>query len=243
MHLLIKSGILSLLAVSTISLSAIAETITETPNRPATNPFLDCEADVVSVDEGYNDEKNERHLLVRFGDDSLAHLIYGSDVLIIYSNEEWGVTESESILCPDEAKQQVETRRGLHDSETIEETVKSEAGQRYLQSEAGEYFYEHKHEWMQDQIDQWTSEWEAEGNGTEWSDVMEALDQLPDGSEPDIYDRNYHYEMGWAGLVKEYSTGVGNPGDSKLTPDEIRVLEELLGDGDSEDSAIAIPNL
>ena len=92
--------------------------------------------------------------------------------------------------------------------------MKSEAGQRYLQSKAGEYFYEHKHEWMQDQIDQWTNEWEAEGNGTEWTDV-----------------------------VKEYSNGFGNPGASELTLDEIRFLENLLGDGDSEDSAIAIPTL
>ena len=46
-----------------------------------------------------------------------------------------------------------------------------------------------------------------------------------------------------ADVIKEYSTGVGSPGDSELTPDEIRFLENLLGDGDSEDSAVAIPNL
>ena len=67
---------------------------------------------------------------------------------------------------------------------------------------------------MQDQVDEWTREYNTE----------HALECPTD-------------------VIKEYSTGVGNPGDSELTPDEIRFLENLLGDGDSEDSAIAILNL
>ena len=107
-----------------------------------------------------------------------------------------------------------DVEQGLSEPDTIKETVKSEAGQTYLQSQTGETWYESQHRWMQDQVDEWTREYNTE-----------------------------HAPECPTDVIKEYSTGVGNPGDSELTPDEIRFLENLLGDGDSEDSAIAIPNL
>jgi len=217
MNLLTKSGILSLFAVCTISLNAMAQqTITETPNRPEENPFQDCEEDIVGVDVS---GKDDDWLRIWFEDGSWVFIdeqnLY--NVQNVFEKEGvsyGGLLLTEEWLCPDEAKLQMEAKYGLLEKDTIEETVKSEPGQNYLQSHSGEHWYESQHRWMQDQVDEWTREYNTE-----------------------------HAPECPTDVIKEYSTGVGNPDDSELTPDEIRFLENLLGDGDSEDSAIAIPNL
>jgi len=217
MNLLTKSGILSLLAVSTISLSAIAETITETPNRPEENPFQDCEEDIVGIRNA-----GEKDLLVTFENGELAHFWFGEPIRYTFSHvyQQDGATytgamlSSEEYLCPEEVRQYWDVEQGLSETDTIKETVKSEDGQTYLQSQTGETWYESQHPWMQDQVDEWTREYNTE-----------------------------HAPECPTDVVKEYSNGFGNPGASELTLDEIRFLENLLGDGDSEDSAIAIPNL
>jgi hypothetical protein len=217
MNLLTKFGILSLLAVSTISLPAIAETITETPNRPEENPFQDCEEDIVRVRDPGDDD-----LFVYFENGGIAYLFFGEPVMYtfphVYQVDGGTATGAalytEEYLCPEEVRQYWEVEQGLSETDTIKETVKSEDGQNYLQSQTGESWYESQHPWMQDQVDEWTREYNTE-----------------------------HAPECPTNVVKEYSNGFGNPGASELTLDEIRFLENLLGDGDSEDSAIAIPNL
>lgn len=211
MSLLKRSGILSLLAASTISLTAMADTQTETPNRlPEDNPFLDCPEDVVNV---YGAEDMP---LILFDDGTLMR-IYEDE--LVYSNPDHGVWGGEydgRYPCPEESWQEFEEAlqrsnalKSLEDPDQREETVKSEIGQQVLETPAGQAWYDSLHTWMQQQVDQCTNEWKAE-NSTQSSGEMENTGQ---SAEPDPFDAAYQQEMNWYGLIMEYSSGDYNDGD------------------------------
>ena len=231
MSLLKRSGILSLVAASTISLTAMADTQTERPNRPPDdNPFLDCPEDVVNV---YGAEDMP---LILFDDGTLMR-IYGDEM--IYSNPDHGITNRDydgRYPCPEEIWQEFEEAvqrsnalKSLEDPDQREETVKSEIGQQVLETPAGQAWYDSLHTWMQQQVDQWTNEWKAE-NSTQSSGEMENTGQ---SAEPDPFDAAYQREMNWYGLIMEYSSGDYYDGDFN----DVGFSEEA-----DEDPAFGLPS-
>ena len=229
MSLLKRSGILSLLAASTMGLTAMADTQTERPNRPPEdNPFLDCPEDVVDVWGG-----GEVDTIVFFDDGTQIRIVLGDDYMeLLYSNVTHGVYGYEyegQYLCPEEMWQQRSVLKSLKDPEKIEETVKSEAGQQVLESPLGQQWYDSLHTWMQQQVDQWTNEWKAE-NSTQSSGEMENTGQ---SAEPDPFDAAYQREMNWYGLIMEYSSGDHYDGDFN----DVGFSEEA-----DEDPAFGLPS-
>ena len=229
MNLLKRSGLLSLLAASTIGLTAMADTQTERPNRPPEdNPFLDCPEDVVDVWGG-----GEVDTIVFFDDGTQIRIILDDDYMeLLYSNVTHGVYGYEyegQYLCPEEMWQQRSVLKSLKDPEKIEETVKSEAGQQVLETPAGQAWYDSLHTWMQQQVDQWTNEWKAE-NSTQSSGEMENTGQ---SAEPDPFDAAYQREMNWYGLIMEYSSGDYYDGDFN----DVGFSEEA-----DEDPAFGLPS-
>ena len=229
MNLLKRSGLLSLLAASTIGLTAMADTQTERPNRPPEdNPFLDCPEDVVDVWGG-----GEVDTIVFFDDGTQIRIILDDDYMeLLYSNVTHGVYGYEyegQYLCPEEMWQQRSVLKSLKDPEKIEETVKSEAGQQVLESPLGQQWYDSLHTWMQQQVDQWTNEWKAE-NSTQSSGEMENTGQ---SAEPDPFDAAYQREMNWYGLIMEYSSGDYYDGDFN----DVGFSEEA-----DEDPAFGLPS-
>ena len=209
MNLLKRSGLLSLLAASTIGLTAMADTQTERPNRPPEdNPFLDCPEDVVDVWGG-----GEVDTIVFFDDGTQIRIVLGDDYMeLLYSDVTHGAYGYEyegQYICPEEMWQQGSVLKSLKDPEKIEETVKSEIGQQVLETPAGQAWYDSLHTWMQQQVDQWTNEWKAE-NSTQSSGEMENTGQ---SAEPDPFDAAYQREMNWYGLIMEYSSGDYYDGD------------------------------
>ena len=235
MSLLKRSGILSLLAASTIGLTAMADTQTERPNRPAKNPYLDCPEDVVDVwGEGEGD------VIVFFDDGTAIRMVLGDDYMeLLYSNAAHGAYAHEyegQYPCPEEAWQEYEervqrwhARKSLEDPDKREETVKSAIGQQVLETPAGQAWYDSLHTWMQQQVDQWTNEWKAE-NSTQSSGEMENTGQ---SAEPDPFDAAYQREMNWYGLIMEYSSGDHYDGDFK----DVGFSEEA-----DEDPAFGLPS-
>ena len=224
MSLLKRSGILSLLAASTIGLTAMADTQTERPNRlPEDNPFLDCPEDVVNV---YGAEDMP---LILFDDGTLMR-IYEDE--LVYSSPDhgvWGFEYDGRYPCPEESWQEYDVLKSLEDPYKREETVKSEAGQQVLESPAGQEWYDSLHTWMQQQVDQWTNEWKAENN-TQSSGEMENTGQ---SAEPDPFDAAYQREMNWYGLIMEYSSGDHYDGDFN----DVGFSEEA-----DEDPAFGLPS-
>ena len=224
MSLLKRSGILSLLAASTIGLTAMADTQTERPNRlPEDNPFLDCPEDVVNV---YGAEDMP---LILFDDGTLMR-IYEDE--LVYSSPDhgvWGFEYDGRYPCPEESWQEYDVLKSLEDPYKREETVKSEAGQQVLESPAGQAWYDSLHTWMQQQVDQWTNEWKAE-NSTQSSGEIENTGQ---SAEPDPFDAAYQREMNWYGLIMEYSSGDYYDGDFN----DVGFSEEA-----DEDPAFGLPS-
>ena len=227
MSLLKRSGILSLLAASTISLTAMADTQTERPNRPPEdNPFLDCPEDVVSVEEG------EIMTKIFFDDGTVIRLFvdeFGISLLYAKGKAYLMKDNHEQFLCPEEMWQRESVLSGLIDPDTRKETVKSEAGQQFLETPAGQEWYDSLHTWMQQQVDQWTNEWKAE-NSTQSSGEMENTGQ---SAEPDPFDAAYQREMNWYGLIMEYSSGDYYDGDFN----DVGFSEEA-----DEDPAFGLPS-
>ena len=223
-----RSGILSLLAASTISLTAMADTQTERPNRPPEdNPYLDCPEGVVDVVE------DEEGMYVYFNDGyvyiSSPSSGGKSDMFYYFLPDMFGHDFDGRYPCPEEAWQEQNVLRSLEDRHEREETVKSEAGQQVLETPAGQAWYDSLHTWMQQQVDQWTNEWKAE-NSTQSSSEMENTGQ---SVEPDPFDTAYQREMHWHGLIMEYSSGYDSDGDFN----DMSFSEEV-----DEDPAFGLPS-